>query len=387
MVSAGEDAARRLLAEASAVAVRSPLLAGSVVDENAGLLALSNGSEVRSVAASERAVRGWTVDLLLIDEAAQVEDDLLLGAAIPTTAARPDGRIVLAGSPGAAEGAFFSFADAGDQGSEHVRTFTWDLADATWITTDVIDAARDALAPAQFAREFEARFADVGAQERVIDPAWIVAAQRCELEPSLRPVYGVDIARGGGDETVIVRVDGQARTVWTARGVDLMVTAGRIVALHRETNGAPIYVDAIGLGAGVVDRCREMGVNVSEFIASRRASNPERHANLRAQAWWAAREAFRAGEVDLDPDDRVLAAQLGAQRYKIASNGAILIADKASMRTSPDRADALVIALHARDQAAHAAAVARLAREGEFEPPDPLLAGAELGDDVMSKKW
>ena len=35
VISAGEDASRRLLAEAAATAVRSPLLAGSVVDENA----------------------------------------------------------------------------------------------------------------------------------------------------------------------------------------------------------------------------------------------------------------------------------------------------------------------------------------------------------------
>src|ERR1035438_5861349 len=37
IISAGEDASRRLLAEAAAVAMRSPLLSGSVVDENSGL--------------------------------------------------------------------------------------------------------------------------------------------------------------------------------------------------------------------------------------------------------------------------------------------------------------------------------------------------------------
>jgi hypothetical protein len=57
------------------------------------------------VPASERAVRRWSVDLLLVDECARVDDELLLGAAFPTTAARPDPRIVLAGSLVAAEGA------------------------------------------------------------------------------------------------------------------------------------------------------------------------------------------------------------------------------------------------------------------------------------------
>ena len=112
VISAGEDASRRLLAEAAAVAMRSPLLAGSVVDENSGLLGLSNGSEIRSVPASERAVRGWTVDLLLVDEAAQVPDGLLLGAAIPTTAARPDRADRASGVAGRSRGSLLRLREA-----------------------------------------------------------------------------------------------------------------------------------------------------------------------------------------------------------------------------------------------------------------------------------
>ena len=93
IVSAAEDASRRLLAVAAALATRSPLLSASVVDENSGPLRLSNGTEILSVPASERAIGGLSVDLLLVNEAAQVEDDLLLGAAIPTTAARPEARV------------------------------------------------------------------------------------------------------------------------------------------------------------------------------------------------------------------------------------------------------------------------------------------------------
>ena len=124
VISAGEQSARRLLSEAAAVAMRSPLLAGGVVDETGTLLSLSNGSEVRSVPASERQVRGWSVDLLLVDECALVDDELLLGAAIPTTAARPDARIVLCGSPAGPEGAFYVHAELGDLGSPDVATST-----------------------------------------------------------------------------------------------------------------------------------------------------------------------------------------------------------------------------------------------------------------------
>jgi hypothetical protein len=385
VISAGEDASRRLLAEAAAVALRSPILSGSIVDENSGLLVLSNGSEIRSVPASERAVRGWSTDLLLVDECAQVDDELLRSAAIPTTAARPDARIVLASSPGPPEGAFYDYAQSATAG---VHVVYWALADATWIAPEVIEQAREQLPTAAFEREYEGQFADVVAEERVIDREWIVQAQQRTLEPG-RPLYGVDVARHGGDETVIVGVrGGVARVEWATRDADLMATAGRIAALSRDHRVAPpILLDAIGLGYGVLDRCRELGVPVSPFVASARAAHRERYLNLRAEAWWTAREAFRDGKVDLDPDDRVLAAQLGAVRYSLASNGSIQIADKGKMRTSPDRADALVIALYARSLLAQRDAIAALVDEARWEPEDVLLRDAALGTDVMSRKW
>ena len=159
IVSAGEEASRRLLAEVRRLAAVSPLLAGSVVDETAGLLTLSNGSEVRSVPASERQIRGWAVDLLLVDEAALVSDDLLLGAAIPTTAARPDARVVLASSANVAAGAFFDHARLGEAGSEHVRTFRWSLSDCPWISPSAIEAARESMSELRFRAEFEGVFA------------------------------------------------------------------------------------------------------------------------------------------------------------------------------------------------------------------------------------
>lgn len=159
IVSAGKEASRRLLAEVRAIATGSPFLRGSVVDETAGLLTLTNGSEVRSVPASERQVRGWSVDLLLVDEAALVPEDLLLGAALPTTAARPDARVVLASSPATAAGAFYDAAMRGRGGSEHTRTWTWALTDCEWISPSQIEAARESMTETRFRCEYEGEFA------------------------------------------------------------------------------------------------------------------------------------------------------------------------------------------------------------------------------------
>lgn len=159
VVSAGEDAARRLLADIRQLIADAPVLRASVVDETAGLITLTNGSIIRSVPASERQIRGWTVDLLLVDEAALVSDDLLLGAAMPTTAARPGSRIVLASSANVASGAFYDHARMGEAGSEHVALHTWSLTDCSWISPSVIQAARESMSETRFRAEYEGVFA------------------------------------------------------------------------------------------------------------------------------------------------------------------------------------------------------------------------------------
>lgn len=197
IVSAGEEAARRLLAEVRRIAAASPLLAGSLVDEQAGLVTLSNGSEIRSVPASERQVRGWTVDLLLADEAGLIPDDLLLGAALPTTAARPNARIVLAGSATVASGAFFDHYKIGESDSEHVQSFRWALTDADWIAPSVIQAARESMTETRFAAEYEGVFAsgsDALFTRQALDR--VTADYRCrslsELCGPARVLAGVD---------------------------------------------------------------------------------------------------------------------------------------------------------------------------------------------------
>src|SRR6202035_943719 len=153
LVSAGESASRRLLSECARVAQRSPLLRGSVVDEFAQSLTLSNGSRLLSVPASERQIRGETVDCAIIDEAALVPDELLLDACLPTVAARPKAKVILASSPASPEGGFHDFARQGDDGSEHVETHHWTLDLVEWIEPAAVESAQQALAPAAFQRE------------------------------------------------------------------------------------------------------------------------------------------------------------------------------------------------------------------------------------------
>lgn len=352
IISAGETGARRLLGDVRAIIAGSPGLSVSVVDENAGFVRLTNASEVRCVPASEAQIRGWSVDLLLIDEAALVDDDLLHGAAIPTTAARPNARVVLMSSARGTSGGFYDAAVRGFAGTDpHTMAFSWWIQDAYWITPDALEAMRESIPPALARAELDNEWLDIGDGLRLFEDAWIDAAVARDIPFGGHPTrLGVDVARSGSDETVGVQVrGGRARVAFAGRGWDLMATAERVVQAIRADPLARAAVDETGLGAGVVDRARQLGAPVVGFVSAARARMPQRFANVRAEGYGRLADALRDGALDLDPSDREIVAQLRQVRWTTDRLGRVLIESKDALRArgvaSPDRVDALVMAL------------------------------------------
>lgn len=354
LVSAGEDASRRLLAEVRRIVTGSSLLAGSVVDETAGLVTLSNGSEVRSVPASERQVRGWTVDLLLVDEAALVPDDLLLGAALPTTAARPDARVVLASSALTASGAFFDHVRRGDgRLSRHVRTFRWALSDCWWIARETIEAARESMTEARFRAEYEGVFAS-GA-DSMFD-ASLLRRQSADLDlPALGALRGPAMVLGGvdwgevHDRTCVVcvaRLPVAALNPGLAPDVPLFVAwplklfdAGTELALCvNEVVSSPaewlwLAVERNGLGAAPAqdvlrrivernDRRREHLVGEDDWHDApvSRVERVSMSAPLKSVAYSTIRGLLQSGQLVLARDERFL-RELAGLRVELRRDG------------------------------------------------------------------
>lgn len=198
-----------------------------------------------------------------------------------------------------------------------------------------------------FTAKVRGEFPDVG-DDVLIGPGLIKAAQDRHLEPAGRAILGVDVARFGMDKTVIyVRRGGVVRLVGEQSKQPTTETTGQAIVAHRETQAAEIRVDGVGVGAGVVDQLSEQGYPVLDMQAGAKPQEPERFLNARSEWAWVMRTRMEAGEIDLDPADEDLAAQLGAIKFKYTSKGQIQIESKDDLRKrgmpSPDRADAAIL--------------------------------------------
>lgn len=173
---------------------------------------------------------------------------------------------------------------------------------------------------------------------------------KIEMHPHDERIMGVDVARYGDDETVIAFRCGRNAydEPWKSfRKLDTMESAARVADEFDRYRPNALFVDETGVGAGVVDRLRQLGYPV---VAVNFGSKPDnltdaKVANKRAEMWVRMREWLR-GEVGI-PDDPQLEAQLTSVEYKHDANNAILLEKKEDMKKrqlpSPDRADALAL--------------------------------------------
>lgn len=206
-----------------------------------------------------------------------------------------------------------------------------------------------------------------GEEDAVIPLSWVEAAVDRWLawddagRPPLpgRRLLGVDVARGGGDSTVIAHRMGPCIThLDVHHAEDTMRSTARVqVALEPDVTAV---VDSIGVGAGVVDRLRELKEKVVAYTGSAKTTAKTRgrdhgFVNVRTAAWWRLRELLDPSfdpEVMLPPDDLLLAdltaptwsEQTGIPpRIKLETKEDLV----ARLGRSPDRGDAVVMAFWA----------------------------------------
>ena len=202
-----------------------------------------------------------------------------------------------------------------------------------------------------FAQEYPATAAEAfvsATTDPLIKPTLVSAAVNSTYMDRNGPLLiGCDPAEYGPDRTSIVFRRGRiVLSIEYLKGAGPMEVAGVLANYWREKKPDAIFVDRIGIGAGIVDRLRELNIPVIGVNSAESPHDKELYANKRAEMWWDMLAWLDEQPCRL-PNDPELISDLSAPSYKFNSSGKRLVESKDSMRArqvrSPDGADALAL--------------------------------------------
>jgi len=112
-----------------------------------------------------------------------------------------------------------------------------------------------------------------------------------------------------------------------------------------------LICDAVGLGAGVADRLRQLGYQVSEFNGGFQPGRRDRFFNGRSESYWNLREILEAGRIAL-PKDEELFHELLSLNWRPTPLGLVQLESKSDLKLrlgkSPDRADCVSMLFYPR---------------------------------------
>lgn len=195
---------------------------------------------------------------------------------------------------------------------------------------------------------------------QLIPTRWVELAQArwkpLDVKPEMTGM-GVDVARGGKDETIISRRHGWwFDELLSFKGVDTD-DGPKVMAqtLAAQRDQAPIHIDVVGVGASPYDflvdaKAQVYGVNVGEGSTGTDKSGRLTFLNLRSELWWRLREAFDPDAnngIAIPPCPKLL-SDLCAPRWK--PQGRVIKVESRDeiikrIGRSPDRGSALILAL------------------------------------------
>lgn len=320
-------------------------------------ISLKGASDSFAVARTSRkenpeALQGFHSEnmLFLVEEASGVPDVVFQVAegALSTAGAKT----VMCGNPTRSDGFFYE--------SFHAQRHMWSnitvsCHDGEYVSEDFLANMADKYGEESNVYRVRVLGEFPTQSDDVLVPLYIVEeATKREIEPSPTTpvVWGLDVARFGGDRSALAKRQGQAllEPIKTWQNKDLMELAGIVLteyeACNYQSRPQAIYIDAIGLGAGLADRLRELDLPAVAISVSETASLKERFGRLRDELFWNAREWFEGRDVKI-PDDDTLIQEITAIRYKYLSTGKLKVESKDEMKRrgqrSPDVADAFVL--------------------------------------------
>lgn len=292
------------------------------------------------------ALRGIYLDGVILDEYADIKPELWGGVIRPALADR-QGWAVFIGTP-KGQNQFYEMYQHAEKS-------------AGWYSC-IYRADESGVLPPEELADMKAQMTDMeirqellcdftASAEDVVMPIDLIT-EAAEREPGddaaagAPVILGVDVARFGDDRTVIVVRQGvEIKEVRTYSQMSTMDTASAIIACYTEFSPEAAFIDAGAMGAGVIDRLRQLGYTPTEINFGGAALNPKRYANIRAEMYFKCREWLEHGGAL--PNQSELKTELSTVEYRFNAAGKILLESKEHLKErlgkSPDLADALVL--------------------------------------------
>lgn len=166
-------------------------------------------------------------------------------------------------------------------------------------------------------------------------------------------VIGVDIARDGGDRTVIcVRKGKQIAELLIYSSMELTLLTHTLQSLIHKHKPEQINVDSTGHGAWLPDALKSQNIIVKSIGFSESATKEDRYANRRSELYGLASDYFGKGGC-IRVNDIELERELSASYYTLDNKNRIKLIPKEEIKKrigrSPDIADAFCLSLVCTD--------------------------------------
>jgi hypothetical protein len=322
----------------------SAVIPGSKHNESELYVEFPNGGRVRLFGADNPdSLRGNYFDTLVLDEVADMKPELWGEVLYPALVDR-HGSVVFIGTPKGINLLYEIYTQGLQRPDWHCAVYR--VTDTDVIPPHEIVEIKESMSEPQFRQEFMCDF--MASAENILIPLDLVQRAK-DAQPSSELwapiVMGVDVAREGDDESVCyVRQGLNTIGIHRFRILDLMALADQVSRLMDQYQPAMTFVDSVGIGAGLVDRLRQMGKSVAESNAGSMPLN-KKYANRRAEMWVAMRDWLdMGGQI---PNDYRLMTDLTSVTYLHNVRDQLQLEKKADMKkrglSSPDSADALAM--------------------------------------------
>jgi phage terminase large subunit len=287
--------------------------------------------------------------MLVVDEASGVPEQVFEAAS--GSMSGHNATTILAGNPTRSSGTFY---ETHHRLAPHWFTLHWSCIESARVSDEFVEEMKTRYGEDSNAYRIRVLGEFPMGDDDVIIPLHLAEAavdRDVSISPNLRPVWSLDVARFGSDRTVLLRRVGNVVTdVEAWQGLDLMATTGRVKAYYDSLlpsqRPTEILVDSIGLGSGVVDRMRELGMPVRGVNVSEAPAFGNTYSNLRTELIFRVRGWLEQRTARL-PKNPTLISELTSIRYSFSSVGKVKAEGKDDMRRrglkSPDLADALFL--------------------------------------------